>query len=405
MRKKIVYGLLLSTLASVLVSVIGVTVMLDNQAFPIAESTGQTYVETEHLAYIILGTQLLAALLFAIGSRITVIPIVKKVEEALFLLKPLVATDEAVQIGEDLGVLEGLLVVSNVVGERVLALEVSLKAAIEKHEVCGGQLRELKLKANETRDQVIQQIQPVSVCANDGYELSKVVFQRMDSLGRYIEENKKNMPILHHTVSNVMTLRGEGTQLLHDLLAQATRARIEAEKIGEIIRQSNESSKRIELASEMIKNISKQTNLLALNASIEAARVGEEGKGFAVVAEEIRALAEQSDAFAKDIERIVFNLTSETDQAVQTITDINRMVGSQKSIMDRSDEIYEGIDQALNNMNDMIGTVVHLGQEMEDKKDEVIQVMEKVYSNQEFNIEAIEEIYAVVDASAKQLRR
>jgi len=400
MKKNILGGLLVSALLSLLVSLIGITIMVTNNAIPSYETESQTYVELGYLTKLIIGNQLLGALVIGIGVFVIGSPMISKVQQALSTLRQTISVDEQIQfIG---GEANELLTVSTVVSERISRLEESLVEISRKKKESDKQLVVLTEKINNTSDQVLQQLVPVSVSANESYELSKIVFQRMDVLGGHIEENKRNMPILHNTVSTVMTLRGEGTQLLHDLLAQATRARVEAGKIGEIIRQSNESSKQIEIASEMIKNISKQTNLLALNASIEAARVGEEGKGFAVVAEEIRALAEQSDAFAKDIESIVSNLTSETEQAVKTITDINHMVSGQKSIMDRSDEIYDSIDQALNSMNSMIGKVVDLGHEMEGKKDEVTNVMEEVYSKQEINIDAIEEIYAVVDISTKK---
>ena len=55
----------------------------------------------------------------------------------------------------------------------------------------------------------------------------------------------------------------------------------------------------------LISTIAGQTNLLALNAAIEAARAGEQGRGFAVVAEEVRKLAEQSEAAAHQIKDLV----------------------------------------------------------------------------------------------------
>jgi methyl-accepting chemotaxis protein len=65
--------------------------------------------------------------------------------------------------------------------------------------------------------------------------------------------------------------------------------------------------------------IAEQTNLLALNAAIEAARAGEQGRGFAVVAEEVRKLAEESQAAAKSISALVNEIRAETERTVTVV--------------------------------------------------------------------------------------
>jgi len=144
----------------------------------------------------------------------------------------------------------------------------------------------------------------------------------------------------------------------------------------------------------MIRTISEQTNLLALNAAIEASRAGEAGKGFAVVADEIRKLAEQSNQFTKEISTVIGDLTGKTGQAVQTMQKVSNLVNSQSESVATTNGKFEDVAVSIEKIKTVIEDLYNLGNNMGEKKDEVINILQNLSAISEENAAGTEEAAA-----------
>ncbi len=118
----------------------------------------------------------------------------------------------------------------------------------------------------------------------------------------------------------------EISQNANDAAQVATQAVTVATNTNQIVSKLGQSSAEISNVVKTITSIAEQTNLLALNATIEAARAGEAGKGFAVVASEVKDLAQETARATEDISQRVQAIQADTENAVQAIGEIGRII-------------------------------------------------------------------------------
>ena len=167
----------------------------------------------------------------------------------------------------------------------------------------------------------------------------------------------------------------DGLKEINNLASITEESNIAAKEIYDVILKTDASSNKIGQASNVISSIAEQTNLLALNAAIEAARAGEAGKGFAVVAEEIRKLAEQSSSSTMDIDKIVNDLQTNSQNAVTTMERISEVTKEQTNSVMQNKDKYMLISEAMKESAAVIEQLNLSSEEMDKMKNEILDTL------------------------------
>lgn len=258
------------------------------------------------------------------------------------------------------------------------------------------QLTATSSQAANTADDIAHSVEEI---ANGATSQAKETLQGahdMEVLGNLIMEELDLIEVLNTSASSVITLKDQGFEVLKELVSKTEHNNVAISNVRDMIVETSNSAIKIDQANAMIQGIADQTNLLALNAAIEAARAGEAGRGFAVVADEIRKLAEQSNQFAKEISSTIGDLLSKTESAVSTMHTATDMIKSQSVSLDNTNDKFEGIANAIEDVQDVVRKLSDSSIVMTQKKQQILNIIEGLSAISQENAASTEEVSSAV---------
>lgn len=195
----------------------------------------------------------------------------------------------------------------------------------------------------------------------------------------------------------------DGMQIIVAYVEQMQEVNRSMREMESVFASFGENTKGMTAALESISSIASQTNLLSLNASIEAARAGEAGKGFAVVATEIRNLADDSQAAAAHIGKMIEAVSTQADQMTARLRESLDQLEKGNQMTGEAKESFETITAGTDEVNNSVEDIIKDVEVLSDRIHEAMESMGTIKDAADGNVTEINEISAVVAEQSANL--
>ena len=254
--------------------------------------------------------------------------------------------------------------------------------------------------------------------ATRGHEAADSVTRASIAQGEAMRKSSADMQQLTEGIQEVSELVGDAAKQSRDALERSNAAvtRIDeaaqtlhavqalADELSQSMHRLEQRSNRIDLVTQVIKDVADQTNLLALNAAIEAARAGEQGRGFAVVADEVRKLAERTGTSTHEIATTIDGVKQDTADALHRL---QAAIGRIANGVDSTENADEAIRSIRDLMDDFARRMERIGaatQEQRDASDRITRNMESVSTASQMNQASARSMVAVDELAQVTLK-
>ncbi|HVE86518.1 MAG TPA: methyl-accepting chemotaxis protein [Myxococcales bacterium] len=137
-----------------------------------------------------------------------------------------------------------------------------------------------------------------------------------EELSRTAEQIARSTEVVESAARRTNEAVEEAKAVFVEVSAGIANIRNESMAVADAITKLNQDLREVSKIAQVINQVAERSDLLALNAALEGTKAGEVGRGFSLVAAEMRKLAENVSASARDIGRIVETVQESGGEAV-----------------------------------------------------------------------------------------
>lgn len=252
-------------------------------------------------------------------------------------------------------------------------------------------------KLQKTIQKIVETAPPLATLATDVNKLSSSMTSNLSEQNRSAVESKNSIKLMSESIALIAQNAGEASNSanLADSEAQKGKTIVASTVEGirglldnintssEVVAKLEQDAISVNVVLDVIKEIAGQTNLLALNAAIEAARAGEQGRGFAVVADEVRGLASRTQQSTEEINTILAQLQTASQEAVLTMQTSTKAVEKSVENANVAVESLDKITQIVQQISNMNGQIAKATEEQNKISGNLVSQSENINNQSE----------------------